>query len=227
MASYFSAQSFHFLKQLAAHNERPWFNVHKQEYEDLVRTPALHFIEDMGDELVQVSPHFRAIAKKQGGSLMRVYRDARFSKNKLPFKTNVGIQFRHELSKDAHSPAFYLHIEPGNNFAGVGIWRPESRALRRIRETIADNHNAWKQATRDEHFLQRFELVGERLTNPPRGYKKDHPLIEDLKYKDFIAVSRLSDEAICGDDLLEQVVARYRLGAPLMKFLCFALELNF
>ncbi len=115
-----------YLKKLAKNNNRPWFNDNKQRYEDAVRTPALAFIEAMGPPLKkQLSPHFLAQPKKVGGSLMRVYRDTRFANDKTPFKTNVGIQFRHELGKDVHAPGFYLHIEPGNCFLGAGICAPK------------------------------------------------------------------------------------------------------
>ena len=139
--SYFSQASFRFLKKLEKNNDRDWFAEHKQDYEDLVRSPALDFITDMIDGLASISPHFVAMPKKMGGSLMRVHRDVRFGKDKSPYKTNVGIQFRHELGKDVHAPGFYLHIEPGNNFVGAGIWRPDSQTLATIRTAIINKGN--------------------------------------------------------------------------------------
>ncbi len=119
---------------------------------------------------------------------MRVYRDTRFANDKTPFKTNVGIQFRHELGKDVHAPGFYLHIEPGNCFLGAGIWRPESKVLAAIREFIADNPNGWREAVGARAFKKDWELVGTTLVRPPRGFEPDHPLIVDLKRKDFHCV---------------------------------------
>ena len=133
----FPKTCFPFLRQLQKNNNREWFNANKQRYEDSIRTPALSLIEHIGPEIAEkLSPHFVAIPKKVGGSLMRVYRDTRFAKDKTPYKTNIGIQFRHELGKDVHAPGFYLHIEPGNCFIGTGIWRPESLFLNKIREFI-------------------------------------------------------------------------------------------
>ena len=152
-----------YLRQLAKHNERAWFSENKQRYEDCVRMPALAFIDAMGPELKKLSPHFRAIPKKVGGSLMRVYRDTRFANDKTPYKTNVGIQFRHELGKDVHAPGFYVHIEPGNCFFGAGIWHPEAKVLNAIREFIADNPNAWKKATQGRAFKRDYALVGDTL----------------------------------------------------------------
>ena len=130
--SYFTSDSINFLKKLAKNNDRDWFQDNKADYEDLIRSPALQFIDDMANQLAMLSPHFLAIPKKVGGSLMRVYRDTRFSKDKSPYKTNIGIQFRHEQGKDVHAPGFYFHVEPGDCFVGVGLWRPESKALNKI-----------------------------------------------------------------------------------------------
>ena len=100
----FSQLSFDFLNTLAANNDREWFKANQQQYEDQVRSPALQFIQAMQGPILGLSPRFVAVAKKVGGSLMRPQRDSRFSKNKTPYKTNVGIQFRHFQAKDVHAP---------------------------------------------------------------------------------------------------------------------------
>jgi uncharacterized protein (TIGR02453 family) len=223
---YFTQASFDFLGQLAANNDRGWFDDHKQQYEDTVRTPALRFITDIADDLMAISPHFRAVPKKVGGSLMRVQRDIRFGKDKRPYKTNIGIHFRHEVGKDVHAPGFYLHIEPGECFVGVGIWRPDSTALNKIRDAIVENEKAWKSASGEQKFAGQFAISGESLKNPPRGYSKDHPLLEDLKRKDFIAISTLSEKSVTSTQLLGQAVERFQVAQPYMRFLCHALELR-
>lgn len=225
--SYFNQSSFKFLQKLSKNNNRDWFNEHKQEYEDEIRTPALIFIADMSDDLATLSPHFYAVPKKVGGSLMRVYRDVRFSKDKTPYKTHVGIQFRHAMGKDVHSPGFYLHVEKSNCFVGVGIWRPDSSSLSKIREYIVAKEKQWLAASLDKKFRKQFDFTGESLINAPRGYAKDHPLLEDLKRKDYIALSRLTDEEICSPKLKSLVLKRFQAGEPLMKFLCKALEVNY
>lgn len=224
---YFTQPSFNFLSELAANNNRNWFEEHKQDYEDLIRTPALTFIADMADELTMISPHFRAIPKRVGGSLMRVYRDVRFSKDKRPYKTNIGIQFRHERGKDVHAPGFYLHVEPGECFIGAGIWRPGSSALAMIRETIVENPKAWESVNQQKRFKTRFTISGDSLTNPPRGYAKDHPLIEALKRKDFIAIAKISDQSVISNRFKQQVAEHFQAAAPYMAFLCKGLELYF
>jgi uncharacterized protein (TIGR02453 family) len=103
---YFTKQTFTFLSNLADNNTREWFEEHKQDYENFVREPALDFISDMGNEMPAISKHFLAVPKKVGGSLMRVQRNLRFSRDKTPYKTNIGIQFRHEVGKDIHAPGY-------------------------------------------------------------------------------------------------------------------------
>jgi uncharacterized protein (TIGR02453 family) len=228
MASrFFSQASFDFLSRLDANNNREWFNRHKQEYEDAVRTPALDFIAAVSDDLYAISPHFLAVPRKVGGSLMRVYRDVRFGKDKRPFKTNIGIQFRHFMGKDVHAPGFYVHMEPKECFVGVGIWHPDAAALGSIRTAIAENGKGWLKASRDKNFTRTFELAGESLTNPPRGYAKDHPLMEDLKRKDFIAITEFNMERAVSAGFKTEVVNSFQTAVPYMRFLCKALELPF
>ena len=225
--SYFTPQTLSFLRKLARNNNRDWFEANKATYEDKVRTPALQFITDMADDLVTLSPHFTAQPRKVGGSLMRVYRDVRFSKDKRPYKTNIGIQFRHERGKDVHAPGFYVHVEPGNCFVGVGIWRPDAQSLGKIRDKMVDKPDRYKKAVNDKSFKRHFELSGEALSRPPRGYDKDHPLVEDLKRKDFIAITYLDDDKVLSHGFRKLVSNRFNAADGYMRFLCDALELQF
>ena len=126
----FKTSTIKFLRELEKNNNRDWFEANKHRYESDVREPALAYIEAMAPRLAKISPHFIASPKKVGGSLMRVYRDVRFSKDKTPYKTNIGIQFRHSAGKDVHAPGFYMHIEPSQVFIAAGIWRPDSEMLK-------------------------------------------------------------------------------------------------
>ncbi len=172
MARYatFEPRTLRFLEELQANNNREWFKEHKPRYEDDVLDVALRFIISMQDPLADFAPHFTAVPTRIGGSLMRVYRDTRFSKNKLPYKTNIGIQFRHERAKDVHSPGYYLHIDPDQVFVGVGMWRPDSDSLRAIRQRIVARSAEWRRALGSAAFKRQFELGGESLTRPPRGF---------------------------------------------------------
>ena len=224
---FFSPASFDFLTRLNANNNRDWFDRHKQEYEDAVRNPALDFIAAMADDIEAISPHFLAVPRKVGGSLMRVYRDVRFGRDKRPFKTNIGIQFRHFQGKDVHAPGFYVHLEPKECFLGVGIWHPDAPALGRIRTAIAENSAAWIKVSRDKKFSKTYELAGDSLANAPRGYAKDHPLLADLKRKDFIAIAGFGSRLATSANFKPEVVKSFRSAVPYMQFLCKALELPF
>ncbi len=129
----FTPETIRFFTQLSKNNNRDWFAKNKSRYEDVVLNPALELVTDMEAPLKKVSPHFLAIPKRSGGSLMRIYRDTRFSKDKTPYKTNLGIHFRHEIGKDVHAPGFYFHIDREQIFIGAGIWHPDSSTLKKIR----------------------------------------------------------------------------------------------
>lgn len=224
---YFTKQTFTFLSSLADNNTREWFEEHKQDYENFVREPSLNFISDMSDEMPAISRHFLAAPKKVGGSLMRVQRNLRFSRDKTPYKTNIGIQFRHEVGKDVHAPGYYVHIEPGECFVGVGLWHPEADVLFKVREAIVKNGDNWVAARDDKLFRKHFDIFGDKLANAPRGFAKDHPLIDDLKFKDFTALARMSDTEITAKNFRTQVTERFKQAAPYMRFLCGAMELRF
>lgn len=223
----FSLATFDFLDTLSHNNNRQWFEEHKGEYEARVRQPALDFIEDMAAHLTKFAPNFRAAPKKVGGSLMRVYRDTRFSHNKTPYKTNIGIQFRHALGKDIHAPGFYLHIASDECFIGAGCWHPQADALAKIRCRIAEHPAEWFAARDDRSFNTQFKLAGSTLIRPPKGYLADHVAITDLKRKDFIALSSLTKEDIISNDLIKIATTRFRAATPMMKFLCASLNAPF
>lgn len=216
----FEKASIEFLEQLAVNNNREWFNENKTRYEEQVLDVALRFIQSMQDPLAQLAPHFTAIPQRMGGSLMRVYRDTRFSKNKLPYKTNIGIQFRHEQAKDVHSPGYYVHIDPGQVFVGVGMWRPESDSLLAIRQRIVARPSEWKTVLGDPKFRRHFELGGESLSRAPRGFDKNHELIEDIRRKSFIAVRNLDVGDSLGPRFQRTVETTFAAATPFMKFLC-------
>ncbi len=227
MAEFFGEDTFSFLSRLGENNNRDWFHEHKHEYEAMVREPALDFIRAMKPELARFAPHFVAVDKKVGGSLMRVYRDVRFGKNKQPYKTNIGIQFRHELGKDVHAPGFYLHIEAGEAFVGAGIWHPDSETLKKIRTYIDAHPTRWQDALNDKALNKAFSLAGDSLKRAPKGYPMDHPMIEDLKRKDFIAIAPLMPELILQDDLVGLIGSYFETATPLMQQLCRAVSVKY
>lgn len=224
----FGAPTFKFLEELADNNERPWFLENKTRYEFDVQGVALDYIVAMGPKLAKISEHFVATPQKVGGSLMRVYKDSRFSRGQPPYKTNIGIQFRHEMGKDVHAPGFYVHIEPGECFIGAGMWHPDPVALGKIRQRILDKPNEWKKVRDNKAFRERWTLSSaDNLKSVPRGIAADHPLIEDLRRKSFIGGNDLSNTDVVTAGFVDMSTEYFKAAAPLMSFLCAALDLDY
>jgi uncharacterized protein (TIGR02453 family) len=219
---YFTPDLFRFLRDLADNNDRAWFTANKDRYEESVRQPALDFITDFARPLAKISPHFEADSRTVGGSLFRIQRDTRFAKDKTPYKLNTGMQFRHHQAKDIHAPGFYIHLEPGRCFFGAGAYRPATATAYAIRERIVSEPQAWTRATRGKRFAELFELTGDSLVRPPRGFDSEHRLIDDLKRKDFIATTPLTQGQVTSNELLALVEDLCRRTLPAMRFLCAA-----
>lgn len=222
----FTRKTFKFLRDLEKNNNRDWFEANKHHYEEFVREPALTYIEAMAPHLKKISPHFIASPKKVGGSLMRVYRDVRFSKDKTPYKTNIGIQFRHAAGKDVHAPGFYLHIESSEVFVAGGIWHPDSATLGNVRLHMDENQSEWKKLSKNL-TAKGYELQGDSLKKAPRGYDPEHALIDDLKRKDFIAVQNLKSATVTEKDFVKQSAALFASTKSLIRFICESNDLDF
>ena len=214
----FSPELFAFLRELKQHNEREWFNANKARYEGELKEPALAFIEDMAYRLPEVAPQLTADKR----ALFRIYRDTRFAKDKTPYKTHLGIYFRHAASADAETPGMYLHLEPRHVFMGAGIWHPGSPALKRIRDALVARPEGWRAAVAD--CGPAWTLAeGEKLKRPPAGYDKEHPLIEDIKRKSFAMTSPLTQADATGGGFLDEFAERAAGARPFMAFLSSAL----
>ncbi len=225
----FTNDFWKFFNELKENNNREWFAENKERYKSDVVNPIMDFIVDMGDRLKEISPHYTAIPKSNGGSMFRIYRDVRFSKDKRPYKENAGIQFRHKLGKNAHAPGFYVHLEHGNLFYGGGIWMPESDTLAKIRDRIVAYPKKWQSVIEDENFGKYFGTVGGKgLKRPPRGYDADHKYIDDLKRKSFFAMHNATDKKlVTKPEFLDEVVKTFDAASPLMAFICDATGAEF
>jgi uncharacterized protein (TIGR02453 family) len=225
--AYVTAGTFRFLRELARNNNREWFAANKARYEKTTRDPFLRLIGDLAEPLAKISPHFRADPRPSGGSMFRIYRDTRFANDKTPYKAWLGARLYHERSRQVPAPLFYLHIAPGRCFVGGGLWHPESPTVKRIRDFLVDNPATWKKAVQAKRFRERFELGGESLTRPPRGYDPAHELIEDIKRKDFVATRYFSDAEAMSAQLPKIVIEGCKGIAPMIDYLCAALDLEF
>jgi uncharacterized protein (TIGR02453 family) len=223
---HFSPELFDFLRALKRHNERDWFQRNKTRYEQHVRQPLLQFIVDFAPYLGGISVHFVADPRPVGGSMFRIHRDTRFARDKSPYKTAAAAQFRHAAGRDVHAPGFYLHLEPGEVFAGAGLWHPDGQALALVRQAIADDPAAWTRAVRGS-FGKRCTFGGDALKRPPRGFDPQHPLIEEIKRKDFVALHPLSEDQVCAPGFVRRFARACETMAPLVAFVTRALGLPF
>lgn len=216
---HFSPESFKFLKQLSRNNNRDWFSANKPRYESAVRDPFLRFIADFAPMLHSISPHLVADPRPSGGSLFRIYRDIRFSKDKSPYKTHAAAHFSHG-DTETDAPGFYLHVEPSGCFGAAGLWHPDARTLTRVRTAITERPDDWKLVRR------KVTIGGDALTRPPKGFDPGHPFIEDLKRKDFVTSVEFSEEQVCSSKFLVDYFSACKKMSPLVAFLSDALGLE-
>jgi uncharacterized protein (TIGR02453 family) len=221
----FSKDTLKFLRELKKNNDREWFAEQKPRYEKSVLFPAMELVEAMAKPIEKISPCFQAIAKRSGGSIMRIYRDVRFSKDKSPYKTNLGIHFRHIQGKNVHAPGFYFHVSPEEIFFGAGIWCPPNPDLNRIRSLIDDDPDRWKKILRTKAIKSNFEKMGSSLKRPPRGYLEEPPLIDDLKMKDHILVTQMDKSDLLDQKLVNKLSKNVKATINYVRFLCEALNL--
>jgi uncharacterized protein (TIGR02453 family) len=220
--AYFDPELFQFFQQIKRNNRRPWFLKNRERYEQAVRQPCLRFITDFGFRLKEISPWIVVDPKPHGGSLQRVYRDIRFSPDKRPYKTWVGMVFPHaSRSEEVRAVGYYLHLEAEGSFLYGGAWQPDRRSLAKIRDAIAWKPEEWKKAKRG------LVLEGARLSRAPRGYVETHPMIEDLKWMDFVSSVAFTKKQVCGPDFLRHATAAAKKLAPLLGFLARAQGLEF
>ncbi len=221
LSSYFSSEVFSFLKGLERHNNRDWFEANKERFLTVARDPFLKFIADFEPHLKRISSNFVADPRPVGGSLFRIYRDVRFSKDKRPYKATLGAHFQHQAAKSKESsvPGFYLHLQSGKSFAAAGMWHPDAPALTKVREAIVKYPGDWKVVR------SKLTIEGDSLTRPSRKFDPNHPFIEDIKRKDFIVTAALSDTQVESPHFMEEYEAICKKQVPLVKFLTKALGL--
>lgn len=223
----FPKEMFRFLTDLSANNSREWFNNNKDRYENFVVEPVTRFIEAVGEFLPAISDAYIADTRRNGGSMFRIYRDTRFSRDKRPYKENVGCQFRHTAGKNAHAPGFYVHLAPGEVFFGGGIWKPDNNALDKIRSHIAGNPEQWSSVIKDTAFSNYFgKLQGEGLKRPPRGFDPGNPHIEDLKRKSYFAFRHVKPQSALKPAFIIEVEKAFATAMPLMHFITSGLEIQ-
>ena len=214
----FTPDTLKFLKELASNNNKPWFDANKKRFQQSVQEPALEFVRAMKPRLAKISRHLIADDKKQGGSMMRIYRDTRFSKDKSPYNTHVALRF---LCGGALG--YYVGIDAKEITLGAGIWQPNKEPLLAIRNAIAKDCKSWSAA----YGVKGWVPGGESLARPPQGFDKEHPCVEHLKRKDFVLFKMLKPAVLTNKDFADTVAAEYKGVVPSMKFLAAAIKVSF
>jgi uncharacterized protein (TIGR02453 family) len=221
----FPKEFFAFFRELKANNERPWFEANKSRFRETVQAPMSAFISAMATPLARISKQFLADPRPHGGSMFRIHRDVRFSKDKRPYKEHGACQFRHRLGRDVHAPGFYVHLAPKEVFVGAGLWMPDADALLKIRTAIAEQPAAWKRIVTGKGFVNTFGAIeGEQLQRPPRGFDPAHPFIADIRRKSFVVGRDSSETAARSPQFLAETADCFAAAAPFMRFLCGALS---
>ncbi|MGC4001392.1 MAG: DUF2461 domain-containing protein [Anaeromyxobacter sp.] len=215
---------FVFLEELRLHNDRDWFERHRERYLRDVRNPMLRFIGDVGPVLARLAPRLVADPRPVGGSLFRIHRDTRFAADKTPYKTNAAASFRHQAGRDVHGPGLYVSLAPGEVEVGGGVWHPEAEPLQLIRRSLVDRTAAWRRALAAPG-LDRLSWWGEELKRTPRGFPEDHPLDAMLRRKDFAAGLELTERDALRPDLLDRCVEAWRPLGPALKLMAGAVGL--
>ena len=224
----FGPEEFSFLADLRANNDRDWFAANKRRFEEHLLEPALAFIEDFTPRLEKISPHFRADARPSGGSLFRIYRDTRFSKDKSPYKTNLGIHFRHERAKDAHAPGYYLHIGPGEVSPAAASGSLARKRGTRIREAIVADPERWKKG-HARRRLREAARARRRLPSSasPPGRTPSTRSRTTSSGRPSSAGRTWREDDVVAPGFIDEYERICRAAAPLLPFLCGALDVPY
>ncbi len=214
-----------FLKTLSKNNSKPWFDEHRNEYLD-AKADYGNFVATLIKKTAQFDSDIKDLQIKD--CVFRINRDIRFSKNKTPYKNNMGASFDKGGKKSIYA-GYYFHTEPGGkSFAGGGIWMPMAPELKKIRQEIDYNLDEFKCIVEAKSFVAEYKELENssdlKLSNLPRGYDKENPAGEYLKFKSLVAMNYLSDEDITSNKLTEKVVKAFKTLMPLVKFINKAIE---
>ena len=218
----FTAETLRFFKQLAAHNNKEWFEAHRDDYENNVREPMRDLVEELDVRFARFAPEIGGDPKR---SMFRINRDIRFSKDKSPYKTNAGCWFHHRsASRKVGSEAaegsagFYFHLQPGKSFIGAGVWMPPRPQLNKLRGAIAEKPEAFVRMV--QSLPKRFGGVSDEgaLKRMPRGYSEDHPAAKWLKYQSFTTGRSLTDAQVTSTKLPALLEREYEAMLPLVRW---------
>ena len=213
----FPAETLRFLRALKRNNRRQWFNAHRDDYEEYVRQPMTAIVERLAVDLRGFAPELVATPQV---SIYRIYRDTRFSDDKKPYKTHIAAVFPTRGLLKHEGAGTYFHISPDDVWIGGGMYSPQPPQLFAVREHIAGHLRQLRAIVESPGFRQHLgELGGDKLTRVPRGFSRDHPAAEYLKFKQFVAGAALPATLATSPKFYRTVLAIFREVVPLARFL--------
>lgn len=206
-----------FLRDLAKNNNREWFEKNKDRYLE-AKEMFGDFLEALHREMTAFDESIAGLDPRK--QAFRIYRDVRFSKDKRPYKINMGAGFS-PGGKMMQEPGYYIHIEPGNSFIAAGLYQPDAANLAKVRQEIDYNADSLLRILKDRNFRKYFNGLDDfdRVKTAPKGYPKDHPHIELLKNKSFIVSAAFSDQQVKQKDFSRQVAKACKAARPFNDFL--------
>lgn len=216
MSATISTKTFDFLKKLTKNNNREWFNENKNLYTESQEN-VIAFLEDLIIEMSGFDKELSKIDAKK--ALFRIYRDTRFSKDKIPYKTNFGASLG--MGKGSQKGGYYLHMEPGKTFLAGGIYMPESSTLKEVRKEISLYGDDFIKILNNKDFKKYFPELdqNDKLKKVPQGFEKEDPMGEYLKLKSFIVVYNMKDEEILDKNAAKNLAKIFKLMKPFNDFL--------
>jgi len=215
------SNSLQFLHALAANNSKEWMDANRSWYQEC-RQEFIALVGELIQQMQAFDPGLAGIQAKD--TIFRINRDIRFSNDKRPYKTNFGAAIS-EGGKHSANPSYYLHVQPGENFIGGGIYMPQAEVLKKIRQEVDYNPEELKKIVSESNFKKVYgEIRGEKLKTAPKGYPKDHPNIEFLKLKSYVVLHELSDAEVTSDRLIEDAVSYFKAMKPFNDYLTVAVS---
>jgi len=213
----FTGESLRFLRALKRNNRRDWFEAHRDDYEAHVREPMTAIISRLAEDLREFGPEFVANPKT---SMYRIYRDVRFSANKAPYKTHVAANFPARGLPRHEGAGLYFHVAANEVWVGGGLYAPPAPQLHAVREHVAGHARRLRTLVESPTFRREVgTLEGERLTRVPRGFPKDHPAAEYLKFRQFLAGRDFEPAFAISPKFYGGLLAVFRNLVPLLRFL--------
>lgn len=213
----FPPETLDFLKNLKSNNTRDWFLSHKNIYEEKVKTPMIHFVLALKDEMKKFA---KELLVDPTHNIFRIYRDIRFSQDKSPYKTHIAAAFDPADMRKRPSAGLYFHLEPEQLFLGGGIHMPGSAELFAIRHAIAKNPRALRKIIATAEFKKMFEsLKGEQLSRVPRGFPQDHSAADLLRYKQYLVFTNFSPKLAETPEIVPETLRYFKGMMPLVRYL--------